>query len=159
MISPTAIQLIGVLPDGNLILFTQSAASYKFFGDVTREERHLIEASAEIMVLNLEDGTIMPITQNDLPDSDPSWNGDGSETYYFQHDGQNKTLFRQRLGQTDAMAVADGNVFSNSGIPRTRLSPKGRYLAYAKQVNGVYGLYIYDLELEKETWLVGASPS
>ncbi len=144
-------------PDGNLILFTQSAASYKFFGDVTREERQLIGASAEIMVLNLEDGTIMPITQNDLPNGDPSWNGDGSETYYFQHDGQNKTLFRQRLGQTDAMAVADGDVVSNSGVvTRTRLSPNARFLTYHKEVDGVYGLYIYDIELEEETRLVGA---
>lgn len=60
---------------------------------------------------------------------------------------------------TDAMAVADGNVFANSGLTRTRLCPKGRYLAYAKQVNGVYGVYIYDLELEQARRLVGASPS
>ena len=146
-------------PDGTLILFTQSAPSYKFFGDPTREDRQSIAASAEIMVVNPEDGTIMPITQNDLPNSDPSWSGDGSEIFYFQHDGQNKTLFRQGLGHSDAVAVAAGNVLSNSGIPRTRLSPKGRYLAYAKEVNGVYGVYIYDLELEQERRVVGASPS
>jgi len=144
-------------PDGNLILFTQSAASYKFFGDVTREERQLIGASAEIMVLNLEDGTIMPITQNDLPNGDPSWNGDGSEILFLQDNGPHKTLFRQKLGQTDAIAVADGDVVSNSGVvTRTRLSPNALFLTYHKEVDGAYGLYIYDLELEEETRLVGA---
>ncbi len=144
-------------PDGNLILFTQSLASYKFFGDRTTEERQLVAASAEIMVLNLEDGTKTPITQNDFRDFDPSWNADGSEIYYLQDNGQNKTLFRQKLGQTDPIAVADGDVISHSRLPyKTRLSPNGRFLVYHKEVDGVYGLYIYDLELEEETRLVGA---
>ncbi|MEE9269036.1 MAG: hypothetical protein V3V49_02140, partial [Candidatus Krumholzibacteria bacterium] len=145
-------------PDGNLILFTQSLASYKFFGDRTPEERQLVAASAEIMVLNLEDGTKMPITQNDFQDLDPSWNADGSEIFYLQDDGQRKTFFRQTLDETDAIAVADGDVVSHPRLPyRTRLSPNGRFLAYHKEVNGVYGIYIYDLELEQERRLVGAS--
>ncbi len=144
-------------PDGNRILFNQTVAVYKFFGDYTAADRARLRASAEIKVLNLEDGSITPITQNDVRDSHPSWNADGSETYYLRDDGQKKTLFRQRLGQTDGIAVADGDVVSNSGFPtRTRLSPNGRFLAYGKQLDGVYGIYIYDLDLKRERRLVGA---
>ena len=128
-------------PDGNRILFVRSVAAYKFFGDYTSADREQQGASAEIMVLNLEDGSILPITQNDVVDTDPSWNADGSETYYLQHDGQKKTLFQHHLGQTDAIAVADGDLVSHSRLPyRTRLSPNGRFLTYHKQVNGAFGI-------------------
>ena len=144
-------------PGGNLILFTRAVALRKFYRDLTREERRLAAASAEIMVLNLDDGTSTPITQNDFPDGDPSWNANGSETLFLQDNGKHKTLFRQKLGQTDAITVADGDVVSNRGVvTRTRLSPNGRFLTYHKEVDRAYGIYIYDLELEEETRLVGA---
>lgn len=143
-------------PDGNLILFTQSAANYKFFRNQTREERQASRISAEIMVYSLEDETITAITNNEFRELDPSWNADGSEIYYLQDDGQKRTLLRQKLGGTEAISVADGDVVSNSGfVTRTRLSPNGRFLTYHKEVNGVYGIYIYDLELEQERLLVG----
>ena len=108
------------------------------------------------MVLSLDDGTSTAITRNDLADYDPSWNADGSEIYFLRDDGPNRTLFRQSVGGTEAIVVADGHVVSNSGpVTRTRLSPNGRFLAYHKEVNEVFGLYVYDLELEEETRLVG----
>ncbi len=145
-------------PDGNLILFTQSPALYKFFGDLTPEERTQARASAEIMVLNLEDGTQTPVTQNTVQDIDPSWSADGSKIYYLQDDGQKRTFFRQTVGQTDAIAVADSDVVFHSRPPtRTRVSPNGRFLVYHNDVNGVYGIYDYDLEREQERRLVGGS--
>ncbi|MEE8294207.1 MAG: hypothetical protein V3R64_00700 [Sphingomonadales bacterium] len=143
-------------PDGRLILFSQSAANYKFFRNQTPEERLLNRNSAEIVMYNLEDETITPITQNEFRDFDPSWNADGSEIYYLQDDGQKKTFFRQKLGKSEAIPVADGDVVSSRGfVTRTRLSPDGRFLTYHKEVIGVYGIYIYDLELEQERLLVG----
>lgn len=145
-------------PDGKRILFVQSAAIYKFFQDYTPDERALSRGSAEIMILNLDDGSRTPITQNEVRDSDPSWNADGSEIYYFQHADGKKTLFRQGLGKTDAIAVADGDLVSSSGfVSKTRLSPNGRYLTYHKEVDGAYGIYIYDLDLNRERLLVGSS--
>ncbi len=51
--------------------------------------------------------------------------------------------------------VADGEVVSNSGVSRTRLSPNGRFLVYNKEISGKHGLYVYDLELKQERLLVG----
>ena len=77
---------------------------------------------------------------------------------WAQDDGQNKTLFRQKLGEADPVAVVDGDVVSNSSfVTRTRLSPNGRFLTYHKEVNGGWGLYIYDLELNQEKLLVGGA--
>ena len=145
-------------PNGNLILFTQTVTPYKFFRDWSSEERQINRNSAEIMVLNLEEDTITQITQNEVRDYDPSWNANGSEIYYLQDDGQKKTLFRQKLGEADPIAVAEGNIVSNSGfVTRTRLSPNGRFLTYNKEVNGLGGIYIYDLELNHEKRLVGGT--
>ena len=125
---------------------------------MTPEERQSIRASAEVMILNLDDGTVTPVTQNDFYDSDASWNRDGSEIYYYRNNGRNKTLFRQHLGETDATAIAEGDFISNRGfVFRPVLSPNGRFLAYHKEVNGLYGIYVYDLELDRERRVVGAS--
>ncbi len=147
-------------PDGKSILFVQSAAIYKFFADYTPEDRKLRRTSTEIMLLNLEDGTLSPVTQNDLRERDPSWNADGSEIYYLQEAGGKRTLFRQKPGQKDAIAVADGDIVSNPGnVTRTRVSPDGRFVVYHKQIDDVYGIYIYDLETEREWLLVGGAPA
>ncbi len=147
-------------PDGKQILFVQSAAIYKFFGDYTPEDRKLRRVSTEIMLLNLEDRTKTPITQNDVSDFDPSWNADGSEIYYLQEAGGERTLFRQKPGETEAVAVADGDLVSNPGfVTRTRLSPDERFVVYHKQTDDVYGIYIYDLEAKNERLLAGGAPA
>ena len=116
--------------------------------------------STEIMLLNLEDGTLSPVTQNDIRERDPSWNADGSEIYFLQESDGKKTLFRQKPGQNEAIAVADGDLVSNDGpVTRTRLSPNGSFLTYHKQIEDVYGVYIYDLETKRERLLVGGVPS
>ncbi len=54
--------------------------------------------------------------------------------------------------------MADGNVVSNSGwFSRTRVSPNGHLLTYHKELDGVYGIYVYDLEHKLETMLIGGS--
>ena len=83
---------------------------------------------------------------------------DGNEIFYLQDNGQSKTLFRQKLGHTEATAVAVGDVVSHNTLPhRTRLSPNGRFLVYHKEVDNMSGIYVYDLELEQERLLVGAA--
>jgi Tol biopolymer transport system component len=144
-------------PDGKQIVFSQSTASYKFYREWVEGEGRSIRASAEIMVFNLEDGTITRVTQNNFNDFDPSWSADGSEVYFLQDDTENRTLFRQKPGQKDAIVVADGEVVSNRGVTRTRLSPNGRFLVYNKETSGVPGLYVYDLETQQEQLIVGGS--
>lgn len=151
-------------PDGKQILFVRSPALYTFFQDQTSEDRNQANASTEIMLLDIEDGAIAPITQNNLRETDPSWSADGSEIYFLQFaaDGK-KTFFRQKLGEPNAAAIADGDLVSNDRLPyKTRVSPNGRYLAYHKKIDGApgeyaQGIYIYDLELNRERLLIGAT--
>ena len=148
-------------PDADVILYRRSTALRRFNRDLTRGDRAQARASAEIVLLDLGERTSTPITQNDLPDNDPSWDADGSEIYFLRDDGPDKrTFFRQVMGEAVAVAVAvaDGHVVSNPGpVTRTRLSPNGRLLAYHKEVDGVFGLYIYDLALKEEIRLIGGS--
>ena len=114
------------------------------------------------MLLNLEDGVKTPVTQNDLREGDPSWSVDGTEVYYlrFAADGS-KTFLRQKLGNPNAIAMADGDFVSNDRLPfTTRVSPDGRHLAYHKKADGApgefaQGIYIYDLERKLERLLIG----
>ena len=116
--------------------------------------------STEITLLNLEDRTKTPITQNDVSDFDPSWNADGSEIYYLQEVGGERTLFRQKPGEREAVAVVDGDLVSNPGfVTRTRLSPDGRFVVYHKQIDDLSGIYIYGLETKHERLLVGGAPA
>lgn len=143
-------------PDGRSILFTRSLANYKFFQDRTQSERAAIEASTEIATLNLEDGTVTLVTQNQLPDFDPSWAPSGDAVLFLEDDGERRTLLRRSLRGSARAVVADGHLVSNSGgVTRTRLSPDGRFLAYAKEDAGAYGVYLYDLERREERLLVG----
>ena len=110
------------------------------------------------MLLNLEDRTKTPVTHNDVRNFDPSWNADGSEIYYLQEVGGERTLFRQKPGETEAVVVADGDLVSNPGsVTRTRLSPDGRFVVYHKRIDDAFGIYIYDLETKDERLLVGGA--
>lgn len=145
-------------PNGNRILYVQSLAIYKFPADLTRDERRSIRASTEIALLNLDDGTITPITRNNVANGDPSWNAAGRVVFYYEGEGQDRTLMRHHLGEPNGVAVTNRDVVFYTGVvARTRLSPNGRFLSYAKEVEGRYGLYVYDLELEEEHLLVGGS--
>lgn len=164
-------------PDGKLILFLRSAAIHKFYQDYTDDDVQLSNSSAQIMTFNLADGTTTPVSQNEGLDMDsnwneegagpwnfnaidPTWNAHGSEVYYFHQVDGKKTLLRRKLGQSNAVFVADGDLVSNSSfVTATRLSPDGRFLAYHKEINGHYGIYIYDLETKHERLLVGGAPS
>jgi len=149
-------------PDGNQILFLQSPALHKFYRDRTSEESRLAGTSTEVMLLNLEDGARTPVTQNNLQETDPTWSADGTEVYYlrFAADGS-KIFFRQKLGEPNAIAMADGDLVSNDRLPfTTRVSPDRRHLAYHKKADGApgefaQGIYIYDLERKQERLRVG----
>lgn len=143
-------------PDGRRILFTRSIANYKFFQKQTPAERAAAGTSAEIATLDLEDGSVTQLTRNRLRDFDPSWSPSGDEVLFFRDDGETRTLLRQAPGGSPRVLVPDGYRVSNSGgVTRTRLSPDGRLLAYHKEVDGIYGIYVYDLAAGEERLLTG----
>jgi hypothetical protein len=51
--------------------------------------------------------------------------------------------------------LEEGFRVSHTQFARTRVSPDGRALAYARTVSGVYGIHLHDLETETERLLVG----
>ena len=142
-------------PDGSSILFVRSQPLYAFFRNQTPAERMAARASAELAVLSLADGSVAQITDDRVRELDPSWSRTGDAVFYLRGDGPDRAFVRHRLGGAPEVLVEHGRSVSHARFPRTRVSPDGRTLAYARTVDGVYGIYLYDLGTRQERLLIG----
>lgn len=119
-------------PDGSSILFMRSPPLYAFFRNQTREERLAARASAELALLSLADGSVRQVTDDTVRELDPSWSRAGDTVYYLRGDGPDRAFVRQRQGGAPEVLVEDGRSVSHAQVARTRVSPDGRTLAYAR---------------------------
>lgn len=142
-------------PDGSSILFVRTPPLYAFFRNQTREERLAAQTRAELALVSLADGSVTQVTDDALRELDPSWSHAGDAVFYLRGDGPDRAFVRQRLGGAPVVLVEDGRSVSHDQVVRTRVSPDGRLLAYARTVDGVYGIYLYNLESRQERLLVG----
>lgn len=142
-------------PDGASILFVRTPPMYAFFRNQTPEERLAARVRAELALLSLADGSVTQFTDNTVRELDPSWSGAGDAVFYFRGDGPDRAFIRQRLAGAPEVLLEDGSRVSHAQVTRTRVSPDGRLLVYASTVDGVYGIYLYDLGTRQQRLLVG----
>lgn len=138
-------------------MFVRSRALYAFFDAQSSEDRAAAKASAEIALLRIEDRSVRPVTRNQVRDLDPSWGPSGEAIYCFEDAGDLRRLVRLDRGAPPVVVMQDGHLVSDARVTRTRVSPDGNLLAYAKEVDGRYGLYLYDLRRREERPLAGGS--
>jgi len=137
-------------PDGNKIVFEQAVVTKKYYRELSREDMARMKNSTEIFVMD-KDGTNMKnLTNNDVQDTTPQWAKNGKTIYFVSYRGGSPNIYAMNADGTNARLVADGKMVTNPFI-----SPDEKHFAYTKEVDGKWGLYIYEIKSGKERLLIG----
>ncbi|MGB7202460.1 MAG: DPP IV N-terminal domain-containing protein [Pyrinomonadaceae bacterium] len=137
-------------PDGKKILLERAVVTKKYYRDLSREEMGQMKNSTEIIVMDRDGTDLKNLTNNDVEDSTPQWSKNGRTIYFISKRDGSTNVYAMNADGTKVRKVADGKIVTNPFI-----SPDEKYLAYTKEVDGKWGLYIYEIKSGKERLLIG----
>ncbi|MBK7392300.1 MAG: PD40 domain-containing protein [Chloracidobacterium sp.] len=137
-------------PDGKRIVFELAVVTKKYYRELSREEMGKMKNSTEIFVMD-KDGTNMKnLTNNNVQDSTPQWSKNGKTIYFMSDRDGSQNVYAMDADGTRVRKVADGKMVTNPFI-----SPDEKHFAYTKEVEGKWGLYVYEIKSAKERLLIG----
>jgi len=137
-------------PDGKKIVFEVAVVTKKYYRELSREEMVKMKNSTEIFVMH-KDGTNMKnLTNNNFEDSTPQWSKNGKTIYFLSNRDGSKNIFAMNADGTKVRKMADGKMVTNPFV-----SPDEKHFAYTKEVEGKWGLYVYEIKSGKERLLTG----
>lgn len=145
-------------PNGKNILFTKTDSISKAVSDdmpkMSREERLKViakrDSSSEIFVMNKDGSKVRKLTNNKVRDFSPEWSKNGKTIYFLSERDPSVHVYAMKSDGSNVRKVADGNV-----VKGTSISPDEKFFVYTKQLDGKYGIYIYEIKSGKETLLIG----
>jgi len=137
-------------PDGRKIVFVRATIPKKYYREMSREEIQQMKRSEEVVVMNRDGSHPVELTRNDANDSSPQWSRNG-KTIYFMSDREGSLgVFAMKADGTSQRKIADGSLVTNPFV-----SPDERHIAYTKEVDGKWGIYILEIKSGKERILTG----
>ena len=137
-------------PDGKKIVFEVAVVTKKYYRELSREEMVKMKNSTEIFVMH-KDGTNMKnLTNNNFEDSNPQWSKNGKTLYFMSDRDGSKNIYAMNADGTKVRKMADGKMVTNPFV-----SPDEKHFAYTKEVEGKWGLYVYEIKSGKERLLIG----
>lgn len=137
-------------PDGKRIVFELAVVTKKYYRELSREEMGKMKNSTEIFVMD-KDGTNMKnLTNNNVQDSTPQWSKNGKTIYFMSDRDGSQNVYAMDADGTRVRKVADGKMVTNPFV-----SPDEKHFAYTKEVDGKWGLFIYEIKTAKERLLTG----
>lgn len=145
-------------PNGKWIMYNRAefipAEVMANFPRMSRDERRMaIKAkndSSEIYVVRPNGSGTRNVTANKVSDDNVRWSRDGKMIYFrSSRDGPELTAYSMRPDGSNVRRVDDREATGSS------VSPDGRSLVYGKEVNGKWGIYVYDLSSRTERFIVG----
>jgi TolB protein len=137
-------------PDGKKILFERAIITKKYYRDLSREEMSQMKSSTEIFVMDKDGTNLQNLTNNDVEDSTPQWSKNGKTIYFMSKRDGSPNVYAMNADGTKVRKIADGKVVTNPFI-----SPDEKCFAYTKEVEGKWGLHIYEIKNGKERLLIG----
>ncbi len=137
-------------PDGKKILFERAIITKKYYRDLSREEMGQMKNSTEIFVMDKDGTNLKNLTNNEVEDSTPQWSKNGKTIYFMSKRDGSPNVYAMNADGTRVRKVAEGKTVTNPFI-----SPDEKYFAYTKEVEGKWGLYIYEIKSGKERLLIG----
>ena len=109
-----------------------------------------MKSSTEIFVMDKDGTNLKNLTNNNVQDSTPQWSKNGKTIYFMSDRDGSPNVYAMNANGTKVRKIADGKIVTNPFI-----SPDERYFAYTKEVEGKWGLYIYEIKSGKEHLLIG----
>ncbi len=137
-------------PDGKKILFERAIVTKKYYRELSREEMAQMKSSTEIFVMDKDGTNLKNLTNNDAEDSTPQWSKNGKTIYFMSKRDGSPNVYAMNADGTKVRKVADGKIVTNPFI-----SPDEKSFAYTKEMNGKWGLYVYEIKSGKERLLIG----
>ncbi len=137
-------------PDGTKILFERAIVTKKYYRDLSREEMGQMKNSTEIFVMDKNGTNLKNLTNNEVEDSTPQWSRSGRTIYFMSRRDGLLNVYAMKADGTKVRKVADGKIVTNPFI-----SPDEKHFAYTKEVEGKWGLYVYEIKSGKERLLIG----
>lgn len=136
--------------DGKKIVFERTVITKKYYRDLSREEMGQMRNSTEIFVMNKDGTNQKNLTNNEIEDSTPQWSKNGKTIYFMSRRDGSPNVYAMNTDGTKVRKVADGKIVTNPFI-----SPDEKYFAYTKDVEGKWGVYIFEIKSGKERLLIG----
>jgi TolB protein len=137
-------------PDGGKIVFVKASVPKKYYRDLTREEMKKMKSSEEILVMDKDGKNLKNLTDNEANDSNPQWSKNGKTIYFMSDRDGAPNVYAMNADGSNVRQVADGKIVTSPFI-----SPDEKYFAYTKDVQGKWGVYIYEIKSGKERLLMG----
>ena len=137
-------------PDGKKIVFEHTVVTKKYYRELSREEMAKMKSSTEIFVMDRGGTNIKNLTNNNVQDSTPQWSKNGKAIYFMSDRDGSPNVYAMNANGTKVRKIADGKMVTNPFI-----SPDEKYFAYTKEVEGKWGLYIYEIKSRKERLVIG----
>ena len=134
-------------PNGEKVLFTQGAIVDR--QKMTRAEMTKAGEASEIFVMDKDGSNKTNLTKNNVNDFGGRWSRDGQTIFFHsKREGQSNT-YAMNIDGSSVRKVFDGSMAPGA------MSPNEKYWAYTKDVDGKWGLYIYDIKSGKERLVIG----
>jgi Tol biopolymer transport system component len=137
-------------PDGKKILFVRTAIVKKYYRDLSAEDKTAMKSSKEIFIMNRDGSGVRNLTNSQGRDCCAHWSRDGKTIYFLSERDGSPQIYAMKADGTNARKIADGSVVTDPDI-----SPNGKYFVYTREVNGKWGVYLYNIEGRSERLLIG----
>jgi len=137
-------------PDGKKIVFEKVIVTKKYYREMSRDEMTAMKSSTEIFVMDKDGKNLKNLTNNNFEDSTPQWSKNGKTIYFMSGRDGSPNIYAMNADGTKVRKVADGKIVSNPFI-----SPDEKHFAYSKEVDGKWGLYVYEIKSGRERLLIG----
>src|SRR5436305_3317985 len=136
--------------DGKKILFVRTAIVKKYYRDLSAEDKMAMKNSKEIFIMNRDGSGVRNLTNSKGRDCCAYWSRDGKTIYFLSERDGSPEIYEMKADGSNARKIADGSIVSDPNI-----SPNEKFFVYTKEVNGKWGVYLYNIESRTERLLIG----
>src|SRR5436305_379652 len=113
-----------------------------------RAVKTTMKSSKEIFIMNRDGSGVRNLTNSQGRDCCAHWSRDGKTIYFLSERDGSPEIYAMKADGTNARKIADGSVVTDPNV-----SPNGKFFVYTKEVNGKWGVYLYNIESRTERLL------
>jgi TolB protein len=128
----------------------RTAIVKKYYRELSEEDKTAMKNSREVFIMNRDGSGARNLTKSKGRDCCAYFSRDGKTIYFLSERGGSPEIYAMKIDGSNVRKIADGSIVADPNI-----SPNGKYFVYTKEVNGKWGVYLYDIESKTERLLIG----